>query len=454
MSDFSKNKKFLFLSNSDSETAKSRLSVSGVPYIKKILESGPDNWKKIVDIINDENLLGVLVKLSNSTMELMLHSAYAEVCDDLLSRIRFLPHIIFVHSSFFGLQHEGNADPTDEQNSWFGLEHYFRPLEEKNRQSIIELFSNYELNVVPYRRNVELNLLAGEFIDSHQSNLIFRFYVPSGKIYADQTTDVLTLFREYLTRSLNIQVRQSVHSTASGTVYEFFGDGNLSQEDVTSKFSDFTKVMDLCITDPLGAEKLLIEQGANAQAVGRLVTDYSKKLRRLTSDIRQERERKILDIRHRLESDLIEVASEAELVTIRLLVDQVIPARDSVTNIMGLGTEPLNRTGVGNVIMNVRPQFINHVTGVVAQEVYGNQSIGPEPMQILELIRERKEFNTVELQSAVYELEDNSASQEKRLSAGRKLQSFLVKVGGRIGDKVIDVGISALQSYIQTKIGI
>lgn len=186
--------------------------------------------------------------------------------------------------------------------------------------------------------------------------------------------------------------------------------------------------MDLCITDPSNAEKLLVEQGANAEVVSRLVTDYSKKLRRLTSDIRQERERKVLDIRHRLESELIEVASDSELELIQLLVDQVIPARDGVANTLGLGTSPLNPVGPNNLIMNVRPQFISHVTGVVAQEVYGNQNIGPEPMQILEIIKESRELNTVELQSAVYELEDNGSSKEKRLVQVVNYKFFLRKL--------------------------
>ncbi len=312
------------------------------------------------------------------------------------------------------------------------------------------LFNEFGLNIVPYRRIVELSLLAGDFVETHQSNLIFRFYVPNGKIYADQTVDMLSLFRDYLARSLNLEVRQSTHATARGTVYEFFGGGDMSQEDVTEKFSQFTKVMDMCIADPSGAEQLLVQQGADAQLVGRLVTDYSKKLRRITSDIRQERERKVLDIRHRLESDLVEVASEAELDSIRLLVDQVIPVGAGLNDIMGLGTSRLNHASGSGLVVNVRPQFINHVHGVVAQEVIGDQNIGPEPTQLLELIRQCNFPNAFELQSAVYELEDVSSLPEKRVSAGRRLQAFLGKLGG----SAVDVGFGVLQSYIESKLGI
>ena len=447
-------KKFLFLSDSDSDAARSRLAVAGVPYVKKRLESGPANWQTIVDIFSEERLVGVLVKLSNVTMERMLNRPYAEVCDQLLMQIGHIPHIVFVHSSFFGLSLEQSAGNKDEEDSWFGPSSHFDPLDEGKRKTIMELFDKYSLNVVPYRRNVELSLLAGEFVESHQSNLIFRFYVPSGKIYADQTTDVLSLFRDYLTRSLNIQVRQSTHATATGTIYEFFGDGSMSQEDVTAKFTGFRTVMDLCLADPSAAEQLLVEQGADAQSVSRIVTDYSKKLRRITSDVRQERERKVLDIRHRLESELIEVASDAELTAIRLLVEQVIPSQGNVSDVMGLGTVPIDQARAHNLVLNIKPQFIQKVSGVVAQEVYGDQNIGPEPMRLLELIRESNTSNSLELQSAVYELEDSSTSPEKRLSAARRLQAFIAKVSSKVGEKVLDSSIDVLQAYVQAKLGI
>lgn len=41
-------KSFLFISESDTDSAKSRLKVAGVPYVKKMLESGPSNWFKIL----------------------------------------------------------------------------------------------------------------------------------------------------------------------------------------------------------------------------------------------------------------------------------------------------------------------------------------------------------------------------------------------------------------------
>jgi len=40
------------------------------------------------------------------------------------------------------------------------------------------------------------------------------------------------------------------------------------------------------------------------------------------------------------------------------------------------------------------------------------------------------------------------------LGAGRRLQTFLSKVGEKAGDKILDAGIAALQAYVQAKLGI
>lgn len=453
MRDSNGSKSFLFISESDAESAKSRLKVAGVPYSKKMLESGPSNWVKIQEILENSEFCGVLVKLTSSSMRRMLRPEYKVVARSILCRLQAMPNIVFVHASFFGIEAEQHPPKKNKEDDfWFGydLDQRFILLDEQERAEISKLFSDYDLNIIPYRRNVELNLLAGDFVESHQSNLLFRFYVPSNKIYAEQTVDILSLFKDYLTKSFDLKVRQSMNSSGKGTVYEFYGDGSISQEDVAVKFEKFTKVMDLCVRNPELAEQMLIEQGADAQQVSRLVADYSKKLRRINSDIGQERERKILDIRHRLESELLEVASKAELSSIRILVDQTIPMAEDLNSIMSLGSSNAASNVASNITMNIRPQFINHVQGVVAQEITGNQNFSPDSMQLLEIIRTSGAHNSVELISAVHELEDSGSTLEKRVRAGRRLQAFL----GKIGDGFLGVGLGVLQSYIESKIGV
>lgn len=451
MNTHSTNKKFVFISDSDRESATSRLRVSGIPYIKKRLESNPENWEKIVEILRSEPLLGILLKLSNQTLMRMTHPRYRTVCSELLTEVSRHPHIGFVHSSFFGLPLDSRPTASgDDEDPWFGIGTFHAELDNEIKEKVTDLISEHEINIVPYRRNVELSVLASEFIDSHQNNLIFRFYVPTGKIWAGQTEEILGLFRDYLNNALKLNVRQNSHNTAQGTIYEFFGDGELSKEAVAEKFLDFTQIMDLCITDPDGAERILITQGASADEVARIVTTYTKKLRRITSDMRHEREQKILTIRHRMENELLEVASDSDLEVIRRLVDQVLPDKIGVSAAFGLGAARLEGTETKAIMLNFKPQFINQMNGIVAQELHGDQHIGPEPSQILDLIQRAGGKNTNDLKSAVYELEDSGTEPEKRLSAGRRLQAFL----GKVGDKAVDAGIGILQAYIQNKIGI
>ena len=92
---------FLFLGESDREGATSKLKAAGLEYKKKRLESSLENWDSIFDLLRAENLSGVLAKLNNTTYELMARAEYAEATERLFSTLEHLPHIIFVHESFF-----------------------------------------------------------------------------------------------------------------------------------------------------------------------------------------------------------------------------------------------------------------------------------------------------------------------------------------------------------------
>lgn len=79
-------------------------------------------------------------------------------------------------------------------------------------------------------------------------------------------------------------------------------------------------------------------------------------------------------------------------------------------------------------MVDIRLQFFDHFQDVVAQEVYGDTNIGPEPSQLLNLIRNSNSDKAAHLQSAVDKLEYQSRSPEEHLSADRFLKAFLSKV--------------------------
>jgi len=447
-------KPFLFLSDADSETTKSRLRVSGIPYLKKRLESGPDNWMSIASLLQDEPIAGVLVKLSVKTMmqKLMLLE-YEEAQEEVFRRVAALPHVVFVHSTFFGLSLAGSsgADDDEDADSWFGPEGYFFTLDGDERDWMLDFFEEYGLNVVPYRRNAELSVLAAEFIESRQQNLLFRFYVPEGRLYAAQTTDTLALFRDYLVRSLRMQIRQTTRTTPSGTVYEFFGDGELAADEVASHLPGFSRVMDLSLSDPSAAEAMLVASGADPVEVARLVTDYAKRARRILRDLRQEREQKLLTIRHRFEDELDDIAPNMAPSALKQIVDQLIPEPAEPGAALMTPNVSLSHQSIGSLVVNYNPQFYDKVEGIVAQTIHGNQTIGIEASQLLDFIRQQG--SKTELTSAVYELEDPDTPPERKLSAGRRLQAFLGMVGEKVTEKVVEAGIASLQAYIQTKLG-
>ncbi|GGB39930.1 hypothetical protein GCM10011380_31790 [Sphingomonas metalli] len=101
------------------------------------------------------------------------------------------PHIVFVHDSFYGntRQDEGadEASTEGDHDDWFG-DDYFKPLSDDVTALVTDLLDRHDVQVVPYERNVEINVLAASFVDEQQRNVLFRFYVPKGKAWARVST--------------------------------------------------------------------------------------------------------------------------------------------------------------------------------------------------------------------------------------------------------------------------
>ncbi len=443
---------FLFLSDSNSESATSRLAVAGIPYRKKKLESGSANWESISAIIDEEDIVAVLVKLTTHTMRAMVSSGYLSAANGLLRRIAELPNIVFVHASFFDLPTTNVGSDDGDEDEWFGAASHFGSLEEHEREEVLDTLARHGIEIMPYRRNVELSVLAAQFIDDNRHNLVFRFYVPASRLWADQAKDLLDLFTDYLRKALGLNIRTSYHASAGGTTYEFFGDGDLSTEVIGSRLPGFAEAMDLCVRDPDGAERLLVEQGANASDAMRLVTTYAKRMKRIATDARQEREQKVLSLRHQLENDLDVIAEHADPAVIALIVDQVVPRVDQAASFLLSPADP-NRPLATNLTLNYRPQFFEHVQGVVAQEVSGTQNFGTEAEALLELISRTGGDRSGELTSALQMLEGGSLPDASRLNALGKLRAFLGKVAAKVGDKALDAAVAAGQAYLQTRFG-
>lgn len=443
---------FLFLSDSNSEAATSRLAVAGIPYRKKRLESGTANWDAINAIIDEENVVAVLVKLTTHTMRAIIHPGYASVADGLLRRISKLPNLVFVHASFLDLPITTATSEDEDEDEWFSAASHFGSLNEHEREEFVNTLARHSIEIMPYRRNVELSVLASQFIDDNRQNLVFRFYVPANKLWADQAKDLLDLFTDYLRKALGLGIRTSSHTSPGGTTYEFFGDGDLPSGSIGLRLPGFAEAMDLCVRDPDRAEQLLIEQGAEVASAMRLVTTYAKRMKRIATDARQEREQKVLSLRHQLENELDGIAEHADPAVIASIVDQIVPRFDRAAGLL-FGPTSVTLPANSNLTVNYRPQFFEHVQGIVAQEVSGTQNFGTDARALLELIRREGGERSSDLTSALQMLEGGDLPDPSRLSALGKLRAFLGKVGSKVGDKALDAAVAAGQAYLQSRFG-
>ena len=184
----------------------------------------------------------------------------------------------------------------------------------------------------------------------------------------------------------------------------------------------------------------------------------------LQVDMKQDRERKILGIRHRLESELAETLpissgwEEIDALIAAAWWDSdayaaalPVPAKIGLTHLLAAGPQAATKIlAVGSPTINLNPQIINTVHGVVAHEILGNVTLSNEDEKLLKLIKEHAGEKSIELTSAVYQLSDLSVPKTTRLVSAQRLKAFLWV----IAKKIEDVASHVLQSYIERKLGL
>lgn len=443
---------FLFLGDSDSEAATSKLQAAGWRYKKKRLDSSTENWQTIIEIVRKENPVGILAKLTPRTYRIVIDPHYARSVKELFSEMQGRSHVIFIHESLFS----GKADltgTTDAANTDKGMHlatEYFQPPSEEDRKVANCLMEEFGLNAIVYRRNAEMMVMASSFVNQNEKHLIFRIYVPVDRLWAKEAETVLHLFRDYLAKVGGLKVRQDQYSTSQGVIYELFGDHALDQGLLSKELSNFSQFMAMCIENPALASTRLLEKDIDRDRISELVDRFSKEARRLKLDFRQDLERKLLSIKHRMESELVEIAGQQTgPETIQSLIDAVVPPLGGFAGPLELASFVSPVGNAKHVTVNLNPQFISEVNGIVAQEILGNQAFGSEANQLACLVHRYGGRQSADLTSALHEFEDPDSRHENRLSAKQKLLSFLIKAGEKAGD----VAFGVLQKYIENKMG-
>jgi hypothetical protein len=451
---------FLFIGSATSDAAVSTLATSRIPYRLKRLESGPKNWETILDLIQDSALKGVVAKLTARNFNAATSTKYADVAPRLFAALGRVRHTVFIHESILSGEEQPPPkrvrplsvdafeilDDDDFEPFPYSFDDYFRPPTPEVRAEMLALLEANNINILAYRTNAELSVLSAAFIDENESNLLFRIYVPAGRIYAGEADRLLAMFRDWLMQVKKHRIRQDGYQTGSGRVYELYGEDEVASTDLALQFSDFSRFLDTCIEEPAEAHKNLTVMGVEPARATDIVRRYGKEGQRLSLDIRQERESKLLSIRHRLESELIDdvPASDPAWQEIERLVKALTPGGSAI---LALNAPP---TVGPSVNVTINQQIVDRVQGAVVQEVGGTQRLTDQAQLLLQLIERYAETGADGLRSDVYELEDSEARDKDRLGAKQRLKAFMFRLGG----KVEETSLRILQAYVESKIGL
>ncbi|NUL44133.1 hypothetical protein LG293_09570 [Citricoccus nitrophenolicus] len=454
---------FLFVGSVDSESATTQLRASGVRYYKKLLSSKPENWAKIVAMTGSPHCRGALVVLRGSDYEAMCRPEYEDPARALLDALADRPHIVLVHEAVFLTDDQRAAvdnpavDPTSridtppvpdegDENEFFGMapEEFFGTISEDVRERVNTMLRDRQLNVYPYRTNVERSVIASGFLEDNERHLLFRLYVPSGRLYAQEAETLLGLFREWLGQKGHSGVRQEGYSTAAGQVFEFFSAEGSSEGGLSRYFEDFSSFLGDCVTMPEAAAARLVADGVTETAAATIVSRFATRARRLSLDLKQRREERVLSLKHELENLVLEVGGlqGADLIAV---LDELLPPPVA----MGVIESPKSSLGPPVTVNNFNPQFIQEVAGSVVQNVAGTVNLGPEAKELLDLVATFGGHERTELETAVHELEDEGARGAERVAARGRIKRFLADLGNR----GLGMGLNALQKYIEYKVG-
>lgn len=386
----------------------------------------------------------VLGKLTGDVYDHLASKDYEPMSSDLLKAIAICPHRLFAYEDLVA------GKPLEDDDEF---DRFWRP-SVKVMQKVNARLREHGLDVLPYRKRAEVTVSAQNFLEEIHAGLLFRLYVPSGRLWGDQMGQLLALFKDYLSKVAGLNVRLDQQSTSKGVIYAFHGteisaDGSQRKE-LTKHFEDFTKLTDLCATDPSAAEELLKATGANAREIAQIISRYSKEFRRLQLDLKHAREEKILSIRHRLESELVDVVEPTQQGLIDTAVNALIPdvAGPRASQTLLLPFSHPAEVSRQHITLNIKPQFIERIEGVVAQEVNGIAQLTNNDKALISLFEQHGGEKATKLTSALQELNDDSAPEPGRVTAKQRIKQFLIAAADKIGDAAAGV----LQSYVEKKL--
>jgi hypothetical protein len=431
----------------------------GARYIHKVLNSTtPENWQKVADIAANESVGASIVKLTKHSYQMICSDDYYSIAEEMFKQLARKPHLILVHEEVVGyLTESDEVSEVDQRwarrrrevaDYWDGYEipDVFGEAAEEVREKVHHLMDKYGLEVSTYKRNAEASILATSFIDDLTSNLLFRCYIPAGRIYEDEVARLFQLFHTWLGSVAGKTVRQGGYRTPNGRVIEFFGEEGISPETWSENLEQFSQFLTR-VDDHDAAIRTLRAAGLSEQRADELTARFSRDARRILLDTRHERERRMLQIRQEFES---EVSDETSLPVARLteLIDHLVPTEPTIEQQRLFRSETSPRTPTPPVVIIENQQVFSQVQGVVAQNLAGPVTVGAPPEQVLALIRSIGGAGADDVQVAARELADRGAPPPDRVRARQVVKSFFIRNMQRIEKVAFDAAMKWVEGQL------
>lgn len=456
-------KEALILDNIDRGTILTTLETNNYYRRRKLLKSSVVNWVSICKILEEDtnNSIIVIGKFTEHILFKMCSPSYENVVKRLLELIKKKKHIIFIYkenllgnfSYFKSVKIDDEVFELDEKEDYL---HYSKRdiiswLEfhgiEKTEVEYLEIVRTFiktlnggGLNVLPYAKLIDVEISGQNFIENIAEGLLFRIYVPNERIWSNEFDKFITLFRDYASSISQKELKITQNRTDLGIICSLYSFNDTTEQDINDLYKEFTTFMDMCASNPDEARKHIENFNIPEIQKQRIFQKYIKESQRLTLDLKHEREIKFISIKHRLENELQESQLSQEIID---YVNTALPDSKETKNILS------SRTVINTQIININPNIIGKVEGIVCNEINGNINFTPEEQELNKLIENfAGELTEVtKLKTALYELKDTATTKEQKRSSWQKLYGFI----GKVADKIGDVGVALLTKYIEQK---
>lgn len=284
---------------------------------------------------------------------------------------------------------------------------------------------------------------AEPLLEDDPPGLLFRLYIPSDRLFADEQRTLLDLFRDWLFRARGQRIREEGYRTAAGQMFEWFGDPNAEPPDLRQQYGSFREFLDLCIEDPSAATDLFSASGMAPAASADLVAKYGRQALRLKIDLKCASERVLSAMQPELERHSKKAAA--------LSASQVEQLRALATRLRAGLSDPQSLDLLaGSWPAQTQPLIqVTHVTaqpGSIMHYFQGTAHVASDAQQVLDLIDRVGTPEAEALKTAVHQVEDAEAPSTRRRAALRLLERFrdrLLQTGYQVGTEALSTWLAS-----------